>query len=132
MLSRLPALLLLAPLACSASESCDRSRAPVSEWVRDFTTRSESVFYGTVTRVEPPPGAGYDVWIVSVQESYKGSFRGGPVSRSSNTGWGVLPGESAVFFLDASGRLLPCSSYQHYLTDFGAINEVRHVLRGGT
>lgn len=128
-------ILFATPFASPASEErCSRERAPVSEWVAAQVQRSESVFYGTVTFVEPPmPDSGevYDIWTVQVNESYKGTFKGGKL-KPANTGWGVLPGESAVFFVDATGRLLQCSSYQHYLSDFGVINELRRVLRGGT
>ena len=135
----MPRWLLIALIAVSfgtpaAEDRCSRERAPVSEWVATQVQRSESVFYGTVTFVEPPmPNSGevYDTWVVEVGESYKGTFNGGKL-KPANTGWGVLPGESAVFFVDSTGRLLQCSSYQHYLSDFGVINEVRRVLRGGT
>ncbi|MGY0613413.1 hypothetical protein [Luteimonas sp. A501] len=106
----------------------------MSEWVASQVARSESVFYGTLILVEPPmpkSGEAYDIWTVEVRESYKGAFRGGKI-KPENTGWGVLPGESAVFFVDSAGRLLQCSSYQHYLSDFGLINEVRRAVQGGT
>jgi hypothetical protein len=118
----------------ASEERCSRERAPVSNWVAAKVQQSESVFFGTVTFVEPPmPESGefYDIWTVEVNESYKGTFNGGKL-KPANTGWGVLPGESAVFFVDSTGRLLRCSSYQHYLSDFGVVNEVRRVLGSGT
>ena len=128
-------LIIALPVVSRAEEPrCPRERAPVSEWFRDQVDRATYVFYGTVTRVEPPSiysGEHMDTPTVTVLESYKGDFKGG-VLKPSYTGWGVLPGESSVFFLDSDGRLLRCSSYSHYLTDFGAISEVRRVLAGGT
>ena len=131
--SALLALLLLPAATCFASPLCERQRSPVSQWVADLVSRSEDIFFGTVTLVSPPlPDSGerLDIWTVAVHESYKGDFPGGPL-KPADTGFGLVPGESSVFFIDAEGRILPCSSYQHYLTDFGAINEVRQALKGG-
>ena len=128
-------LIMVLPVVSWAEEPrCPKGRAPASEWVRDQVGRATYVFYGTVTFVEPPPidsGEHMDIPTVTVLENYKGNFKGG-VLKPSYTGWGVLPGESAVFFVDSSGRLLRCSSYRNYLSDFGAISEIRRVLAGGT
>ena len=131
--SALLALLLLTAAPGFASSLCERQRSPVSQWVSDLVNESEHVFFGTVTSVSPPlPDSGerFDIWTVAVEESYKGDFPGGPL-KPADTGFGLVPGESSVFFIDADGRILPCSSYQHHLTDFGAINEVRQALKGG-
>ena len=132
--SVLPLFLLLAAAPGAASPSCNRQIGPVSNWVADLVARSQSVFFATVTSAAPPmPNSGehFDIWTVSVHEAYKGDFSGGPL-KPADTGYGLVPGESAVFFVDSTGRILPCSSYKYYLSDFGVINEVRQALKRGT
>ena len=128
------ALFAVSRLSFAAGPECPRERAPVSEWVTALTHQAAYVFFGTVTTVSPPApdsGESYDISTVKVHENYKGKFIDGQL-KPNLTGWGVLPGESAVFFVDKSGRILPCSSYQHYLSDYGVIAEVRKALASGT
>ena len=104
------ALLLLPSLALGQNCSCNPVESK-AQWTRVLFQGSTYVFYGRVDSVAPPiPDSNEtrDQPTVTPLRHFKGSFPGGEL-RGAECGASVLPGETAVFFVDGYNRIKSCS-----------------------
>ena len=128
------ALAAFAPGVVAAQEcTCGTVALDPVEWVHAKWQSSTYVFLGQVTSVAPPlPDTGEvrDQPTVTVLQSYKGDFPGGEL-RGADCGSSVLPGDNAVFFVDAYNRIRSCSIGVAGITDLQIQNAVLEVSRPG-
>ncbi|MDR7133918.1 hypothetical protein J2X06_001102 [Lysobacter niastensis] len=129
------ALLLFLPGLSSAQEcTCNAVTSDPVDWARTKYQGSTYVFFGRVISVAPPlldANEVHDQPTVAVLHDYKGHFPGGEV-RGAECGSAILPGESAVFFLDGYGRIKSCSIGVSGLTEREIQKVVLEVSRHGT
>ncbi|RZI59195.1 MAG: hypothetical protein EOP14_04410 [Pseudomonas sp.] len=95
---------------------------------------STYVFYGRVISVAPPFLGSNEVRdqpTVTVLRNYKGQFNGGEL-RGADCGSGILPGESAVFFVDGYNRIKSCSIGVDGITTPQVQSGVFQLSRHGT
>ena len=111
--------------------TCNAVTSGPLEWTRGQYQGSTYVFYGTVTSVAPPmPDSNEtrDQPTFIVNEAFKGDFNGGEV-RGADCGSGILPGDSAMIFLDGYHRIKSCSIRVKGITEQDIRNAVRELSR---
>ena len=127
-------LFALSGVASGQQCACCGSNAEPLEWVRGKWQSSTYVFFGKVTSVAPPLPETNEVRdqpTVTVLRNYKGRFPGGELL-GAECGSAILPGESAVFFVDGHSRIKSCSIGLHGITEQQIQEAVLELSRQGT
>ena len=126
------ALLLLPSLAFGQNCYCNSVESK-ARWTRGLFQGSTYVFYGRVDSVAPPLGDNEtrDKPTVTPLRHFKGTFRGGEL-RGADCGSSVLPGETAVFFVDGYNRIQSCSIGVSGITPQEVQSGVIQLSRHGT
>jgi hypothetical protein len=130
------AALLLSLSGMTSTQECTCRAVDSSplEWVRGKWQDSTFVFLGQVNSVAPPLVGSNEVRdqpTVTVLQSYKGHFLGGEL-RGAECGSAILPGESAMFFVDGYSRVKSCSIGVNGITEQQIQKAVLELSRLGT
>ena len=127
------ALLLLPCLALEQNCSCNPVESK-AQGTKGLFQGSTYVFFGRVDSVAPPfLGANEtrDQPTVTPLRHFKATFPGGEL-RGADCGSAVLPGETAVFFVDGYNRIKSCSIGVSGITPQEIQSGVIQLSRHGT
>ncbi len=127
------AFLLLPCLALGQNCSCNPVESK-AQWTKGLFQGSTYVFFGRVDSVAPPfLGANEtrDQPTVTPLRHFKATFPGGEL-RGADCGSAVLPGQTAVFFVDGYNRIKSCSIGVSGITPQEIQSGVIQLSRRGT